>query len=604
MLLFVLPLLLSSMLGPPARPLVGAFPLLAAGTRAVTVVALSTTVAPADITGSPRRAAGDTLVAGDTLTAALASITTDTGDLVRGHTDFSRYTTPELCLAAAQSTLDDFTHSLDAQLRRTTFEHYGTDGDTVGLSATAPVVRACGERFTLANTTLRQAYTLFELALYERNPTLAQQALARWVAAMADSTPEQRAARMYTGVRPYFQFGYPALGLALLAQIDALHLPVSCVRAGWEFDLMKTYQNAGDLTRAQQANARLLALTEQRPQHDPLCIYNVLSALASPLRQAITAGVGPDSVRAVAQQLQPVLKRTGWGDLSLDSVVTLLAPEWYTAWLAHRGHGRAARLEADYWFPAPDQVGDTAAGGKPVIPAPGRVNLICMGGYPRDDEQSVFISGSSLGTGYGQARILQRWLAEYGARGLMITLVRPVTELNNIELEVGKGGRNWMVAAALPASAAAAARAWRWYDQVYHQLPVTLAMQPQATTRWLPAPDGRRLEVAQIQYQQYVDSLTPDFQHGVRAQADPGSCTVIDRDGALLGSDASPGWSYANVDGLLRWLFRSLDTDGASRQSKTVPAAQTNAAPSGLPASPGSPDELHPSLRGGNPISH
>jgi hypothetical protein len=136
-------------------------------------------------------------------------------------------------------------------------------------------------------------------------------------------------------------------------------------------------------------------------------------------------------------------------------------------------------------------------------------------------------------------------LALYRANGLVVTVVRRATGYPQIS-----SGRN---AKRLFVAPTAEAQLWHWYDQVYHQLPVTVAVQVQHTTQWLPSPDRRRLELSDIQFQQYVDSTTPP-EYRARLSAEDGACTVIGRNGTILyGVNTSEGAN--DVGPLLQWLF-------------------------------------------------
>jgi hypothetical protein len=260
-----------------------------------------------------------------------------------------------------------------------------------------------------------------------------------------------------------------------------------------------------------------------------------------------------DSVPILAAQAQRILRHytkadqirslfdryVDWEHLSSDSVIKELAPEWYTSQVS--GHGRAPRLAADYWFPPPGSpAGDT------VFPVPGKVNLICLGGAPWDGAGN-FKEGLRLG--YQQAKTLRNWLSLYGDKGLVVTVVRKVMGYPLIVI----GG--YPLDHRMFFTTAAEAHFWQWYDQVYHQLPVTLAVQVQHTTQWLPSPDGRRLQVADIQFQQYIDSTTKGYDQGARSQlTNDGACTVIDRKGTILyGENGELG--DGGVGPLLKWLF-------------------------------------------------
>jgi hypothetical protein len=510
----------------------------------------------------------------DTLAAQLATITTDTGAFAPGHRDFSHYDTPGLCRAAARVTRASFQYSLAAQAVDDTLSE-----DTIGVGGTAPVARACGARFTLANATGRDLGDLFDLALHEQNDTLAQAVLAKLVAQAA--TPGARAAIWVFGLQSYLLFGRLVAAEAL-AQLDMHGAVVDSTPMMMHFLLGKYFDRNGDTVRFRREIEKEI---EHLPSDRNQDYFWARKAFQDLMR---LAAIGhPDSMPAVAQQAQSVLKTytveaqvpdiskddrysrnisvdsvlqfTGyvpWDRLSLDSVIVQLAPAWYTYRRKHGG-AVAPRLQADYWFPAPGHPSSDT-----LRPVQGKIDLICLGGDMIDDRDVVF-DGMPLYSGYQQAAHIRRWLSQYGAAGLEVTIVRPVS--------------GWLVADHLQNSQyrlfqtfAEEAPLWRWYAQEYEQLPVTVAVQVRHD-QWLPQPDGRRWSEPETQVYQYFVPEKKQLALGKQfrnATGGPGSCTIIGRDGVILYS--SPGGSYGRkeenqeVEVLLKWLFQGPGASGAS----------------------------------------
>lgn len=498
---------------------------------------------------------------GDTLAARLATITTDTGDFAPGHRDFSRYDNPGLCLAAAQVTHAQFQGSIATQELQDTLPA----GDTIGIGATMPVARACGQRFRLATTPTPALGALFNLAIYEGDDTLALQALAKGVA----THPKLQDELVTTGIQTALQFGRPALAEAILKHAEtpagwpgSSHEPITTgARLQAYFQLRLYSTNTGDTVRARQINEHIATLAAQDTDKGEGYPY-VRGAYVYRMREATMMHV--DSVTAVARRAQAQLRQYGetdqvrtafdryvdWGALPVDSVIDHLAPDWYVSYRQHWGHTRSPQLTADYWFPAPG-----AAAGDTVFPVRGKVNIICTGGYPMDSWQETF-NHHMLGSGYQQTTQLKRWLSMYGSQGLTVAVVRSVREHGGSLFEIGREGRGAWPNDILPVEPAEAAKIWRWYDQTYHQLPVPVAIQTVHVTQWLPQPDGRVRDTSTMQYQRFIDLMTEGYDKGARISPYPGSCGVVDRDGFLIYAGNEGAGAWWNIEHLLTWIFR------------------------------------------------
>lgn len=511
--------------------------------------------------------------------AQLATITTDTGAFAPGHRDFSRYDTPGLCRAAARWTYTVARLSNEAQLRRDTLLR----NDTTGAGVTAAVARACGARFTLANTTSQQRMDLFDLALYEQNDALSLATLTTLVANA--KTVEQRDVYWTDATRTYLQFGQVAAAETVAARVGAQGPAARMAQLAAHDQLRDFYDERGDTVRVHQEAEQGIAQGRKRVAHEPSYSY-VLEGYRDLMRLAVEAR--SDSLAAIAGRAQHDLSaflaadqqgllprdRGDWGRFSLDTVISRLAPVWYT-YVRYGGGKPAPLLQTVYLFPPP------GSGSRDTVrPVPGKVNLICLGGIPTTFGQMVH--GWGQRSGYTLAAHLRRWLGMYGAAGLEVTIVRAAQGYDLWDEEDGPIGPRTRVFA----TPTEEAQYWRWYDQVYQQVPATVAVQIKHST-WLPAPDGRRLTESDLQLDQYLLNKNDDLH------VDAGTCAIIARNGTILYAGHGEGYSYTGspylgaqvgehnmFDVVLRWLFTA---PGASSPPMAAPAiGPIHVAPSAL----------------------
>lgn len=543
----------------------------------------------------PRRAVLEPIVLGLLLlpwglaaqapTARLATITTDTGAFAPGHRDFARYTTPMLCLTMARLTQATFRRSLTEQLKSDTLQE-----DTVGLGKTAPLVRACGARFTIANTQPRALETLFDLALFEDDAPLAQAVLTTMVARAP--TRAARIALWETGLSSYLRLGWRGAGAALLAQVDALGPDGQLAQAELHFIMLHAYearmQSGGpaDTVAFRAEVERVLQLIHAGTMKEDGERYGMELYSFKRLMEMMF-WEHPDSIPALALRIQRALDNDQpwtatdhdwqpWRTFTTAQVIERLLPRWANVQQL-RGVGETPRLQADFWFPPPGQpASDT------VRPVPGKVNLICLGGWLSD-----FVTPGTedrFNVVYPQLRRIRRWLARYGADHLAVTLVWPAegyTYYDFFPLNMFR----------LFQTPAEEAQFWRWYVQEYAQVPVTVAVQVRHQ-RWLPAPDGRRLPGVKIQFnafwqhepeevayfaQSKADGAPEDSIYGSRPGERSDACTIVGRDGTIVADfNDNHDDPVGSIEGVLRWLFQGPDATSSAARGPT-PGARAGA---------------------------
>ena len=430
---------------------------------------------------------------------------------------FSSYDVPGLCLAAARQRQVVLDRTLASQA---SFDYLAAshERDTLGEREVARVARLCGAKFTAANTAPRDLDDLFHLAILAQDDSLSLAVLAR--ESVLRTTDSARAALFEDAAIRYSESEPMRLGalLSLIARMDMAGKREVIFATGID-SIVRQRLNwfEGEAIGLQYAE-QLIALGQHG--HIPSRHADLLNAAYRVLMwHALVQD--PDSMPTVAQRAQQDLGRVDerWRTLSLDQMMDSLAPAGYRT--AFFSTGSPLTLTADYWFPAPGQRGDT------IRPVPGKVNLVCAGGEPtqissgaNQNEERFDFLGDGYG-GYAVAARIRRWLAAYGARGLVITLLHSVHGWSR-----GAG----VYTARLYTSPADEARHWQWYYQQFEQLPVTVGLQNQPDTLFLPAPDGRRMPIdARHDHFPTVAGIALPVDHG-----GVGGCLIIGRDGRRI----------------------------------------------------------------------
>lgn len=490
--------------------------------------------------------------------------------------DFRHYPTIRHCLGMARLAQFGFRHSLavqdagaEASVGQSIVylgeEDHGMTGlgrdwvaDTNGLGATVPLARACGARFTLAQTDgMREWNELFMLALFMQADSLAQAVLATQLA----HTPSAavRTALWTNALKSFLGYGRVAAAQALVAQADAFGPAMRDVQMALHAELGQVPMTTpADTARNRAEWEHVLQLVAGAP-HTLENINAELHAFRGLMQ--MTEWGSPDSVTALAMRAKRAISRyfdtpaitsvwnKDWPHFSVEQAIEELADEWYTTLRVGKGI-MAPRLPVDFWFPPPGQpVSDT------VRPVPGKVNIVCQGGKLESTTDLIgnrelfdFSAASSL------SAQIRRWLSTYGAARLAVTVVWGAVGFTNLELQEEA---NYVHPFPTPAAEAAA---WRWYTQDYEQLPVTVAVEVRQST-WRPHPDGRRLHVDYLPFSRWWlqdlftnEIASNDSLHGAGDGSQGPGCAVVARDGTIAGTFRLQDGRA--VDAVLRWLFR------------------------------------------------
>lgn len=499
-----------------------------------------------------------------TLPDSVVTITIDTGAFAPGHRDFTRYTTPGLCLAAAQETRDVLRRTLPAQ-RTLLIARETLARDTIPTAVTT-IARACGARFTVAGTAPRELPALFALALLERNDTLARAVADRRAKLEAGGPTGATLPGLLTNtVGEYLRADppQPTAAESLVARIDAMGRSALVPRLQAHAQLLQFATSHVDLVdmrqRMRQEADRIITLGQALTPAELVQLRGetwwggpVTAAYRALMMLALLEY--PDSMPVIARRAQQDLGRTPDGpaltmgknpfrDASVQRMTSILRPgasEW--------GHTVTPRLQAAYWFP---NGVDTLQPKRGTVSLFIRVRPECYVGdgvpYPW-----FLADAESCGWLYDYIR---HWAAMYGASGLAITLV---TEMRGAALQLG---------AQTPADGA---RAIAWFLLDGLKLPVSVAVQNVSLLKQLPSPDDRR----------YYD-LTP-FEHGYDLFGVQDYVVLTGRDGTMLyRGDYGPAL-FAQP----RMLFDALLAQAVlGTHTPTAPAVTPSATPSHTAAS-------------------
>lgn len=471
-------------------------------TRVGYAMSLTALMAPCCLVAQPHESvppAADLSTSADTVDTThavlpphLATITTDTGALAPGHRDFSRYRAPQLCLAAVQTTRAALQRTLVAQATAAALQRT-PQRDTVP-AAVITVARVCVAHFQVARTSLSDLPSLFVLALFAQQDSVAHAVLARQLAlAQSDSI---RAQALEAAVVNYLAAAPARVAdaEALVAQVDAQGRSTADASL-WVLlhrHLLGFWQQSLDVEHSQQEAEQLLTFLHggrarglpasvlEETIHDAYRALLVLAYAAYPEQ--------PDSLLPVVQRAKQDLSRiprdTIWVDpshgnqrvpvsagqtprvlLAAGYQMQIIGADWRTKpladvmdWLKPEGltlPGDLSRLplrvHADYWFPA---------GTDTVQPTPGRVTVIyelpqlCVAEW----EMMLWWPDACA----APMLQLQQWQQRYGAAGLQIVVVAALS------------GHLLFGDSEAPAEVA---RDLGWYVRGYWHLPVTVAVR-------------------------------------------------------------------------------------------------------------------------------
>lgn len=438
--------------------------------------------------------------------AALSTISTDTGAFAPGRTTFTTYDRPGLCLAAATATLANARRTLDVQILRDTIRDESID--TVGVRAAAAVVRGCGTQFLATDTATGDLPTLFALARMMQNDTLALRILDMQVA-RAQTPAQQATLRLdaltsFLGVeRTRTSKPQPPLMHAATTLVSTLaHDTAFTVRLSAQERMLAYWESRDSLPALQQAATELVALFQHAPAGtfaDQNIGYMQYEAYADLMMVALLRH--PDSMQILAAQAKrdslsvpiPMAGLVSTRHYTVAQIVDHLSPIG-AAWDPQR-RTRMQPVHANFWYPS---------GADTLQPIPGKVTLFVVGGKP------------------AVARRMHRWLTRYGAHGLTITVVDVVDDT----------AAYWFVPGILggavngPYTPAARAEQLRWYYRDYEHLPVVLAVQTRHV-RFPDWPGERRTVVTRPPFERVLREYTG-------SSMEPGSTILVGRDGGVV----------------------------------------------------------------------
>ena len=445
----------------------------------------------------------------EAVSAALATISTDTGALAPGHRDFARYDTPGLCGAAAQRAYAVARGTLAVQAIVDTLHDARTD--TAGIAVTAAVVRRCLARFTVSDTVADDYQLLFMGAILSHEETLAQSILARMVSherSIDAQVSDKIAALTYylslddqmnsSGLsRP------PFLQVAQIVAHDLERTGSVETKLQVAFLYLQYWSALDSLPAVRAAAETLLAEYRQGPaahmqaQRGPrYAAYRALMRAAFFLQ--------PDSMPAVAQrairdsvQLPFFTEWSNAATLSPEQVMQKLSPV-ASSWTQSQSQaGLIPVVHGVRWYSAPGvPAADT------VFPAPGRV--------------SAFIAG-------GGARVaarIRQWRSRYDSQQLAIT----VFNVSDDTAAYWWNGDDDVIDGPLTISVRGD-RA-RWYYQEYERLAVNVALETRRV-QFKAWPFDRKTVVSpQPNLAQFIDVTSgPPL---------PGTMILADRTGHII----------------------------------------------------------------------
>lgn len=461
---------------------------------------------------------------------SVVAVTTDTGPLAPGDRDFSRFTVPGLCVAAAHHATDVARRALAVRyairsLRDTAPEHDTLPAQVVTLA------RTCGARFTLPKTAPADLPALFTLALLQGNDTLARAVVHRRLA-LAPSAAERQAV-FAEGVASYLAASPARVTDAerLAAEADTAARAQRANSMRVHLPLLATAVRAFDRPRMLHEATRLIALGHTL---DFRVIQDDYSPIVAAWRAVLQVAFydHPDSVLALAQQAKADLSRFPRtpGDLkgfnfitaTVAAVRNTLAPFDVSRDTSIRVR---APVVAKAWFPSPPE----------HWPPKGTVSLVLYGG-------SACAHRLDLNNACDEVYHPWRALVEqYATRGLTLTIV---------EQTIGTAARSIFL------SPAAEADTLNWYYRTYLHIPATLAIAPTALVRQVALPDGRRW---------YTDTTALGRSIGIHTEGldietiAAGLALLYDRDGTVL--YAGPQENFTLLRAL---IIRALTSSSAS----------------------------------------
>jgi hypothetical protein len=394
-------------------------------------------------------------------------VNTDT--LVVDNQDFSTFSSPGECVAAAKQKTEMLRRSLAMQYYSLFLRDTAPELDTLPRQVVA-LARACGARFTLMQTTPMELPVLFTLALLEGNDTLAhaivlrrlslatngparQMVLAETVSGYVDAEPARLAAAEWAAVK--------ADTLAIREHTNSLqaHIP-----------LLEIARRTFDVERIEQEAFRIVHLGQTLDFH---AIEHTWAPVITAWRRLLEVAFvyHPDSVLIDAQAAKTDLSRFPPDPMVLDfktATVTKVrnyllpfTPDRYTTSRV------LPPVHASFWFPTSPQ----------TWPPHGHVSLVLYGINCARGEWGLLGGRLTLQGCGGIRTYLRRWAEQYDSLGFALTLI--------------DGTRGYAALSGVLAPADEA-DSLNWYYRTYLHLPVRLGVVQRVVVKKIAQPDGRR----------------------------------------------------------------------------------------------------------------
>lgn len=461
------------------------------------------------------------LIYGPTATEANAqsAAAADTATLTTARTDFSRYRSPAFCAAAAHAVRDAIQRGAD--FRVYVALHFGAvpPGDSSAARA-ATVARACGARFTIANTPPSQLLDLLDLATVAQNDSLARAVAQRlFTAGLGLDHASGKAEQLAVNDSGLEAVVPPAIYAALSTlprRTSILETLAEQIAASsysnrhywgmviWSAVLWDAAQSF-DRRRMRDAAGQILALVKSAV-HEPLFFAppniappnipvppEALQTLLTPFvpangdqmiqyaydeLAAIAAIDAPDSIAALGAAEAALVnalpnaprfpgprhpvEASGMADqLSMRIRNLALADVGKPATVPH----------PDRWYPAPPETGHVTIIVSELIDPSNPMDL---------SAGTCFAPTNTLYAASFNCLVwphlwIADWLHAYGAAGLHIVVL----------------DQTWGTFLETPLPASEEADTLRWFWQDYLKLPITLGLVERTFKAPLPAPDGR-----------------------------------------------------------------------------------------------------------------
>jgi hypothetical protein len=439
----------------------------------------------------------------------------DTDEFAWVNTDFSRFTIPGECVAAAMQKSAEIRRALSVQYSITALRDTAPERDTLPREVIVLAMQ-CGAHFTIEQTSRTDLAGLFTLALVIGHDSLARAVVQHRLAAARDASARQtimeQAVVGYLAAEPARIAS--AQGAAAKADSLAFHESTNSLPA--HVQLLDLAREAFDRRRIVDEAHQIIKLG-QSLAFDAIRYQDIPVILAWQDLLEVAYLDQPDSVLALAQRAKADLARfpvAGGPDWPPGVSFSLIqrfdfkkaTPPEVRDFLLPFNANRYTKLRmlppvhATHWFPSVP----------PEWPPRGQLSLVLYGGWimtcARSDMNLLVFplrkECAPLHT------TLRAWTKQYDSLGFSLVFV---------ERTFGTAVRSELL------TPKAEADSLNWYYRTYLQLPVTLGVVETNVSTKVPLPDGRL---------QYTDTtafgrmLGPDVHNGL--------ALLFKRDGTLL----------------------------------------------------------------------